>query len=213
MFPGLCLHIPRKKKVWVPFQVAIKSSPVKSWSFISSQHSGLLRRHQECSSNSPWGDRPWGYPKWLTGSGPRGWPLQILPGFPLFLSSCPAAEKSPAPCASKRGPCSGLRGEVPAGQTPSTLHWLCRPHPASLPGPWTRGPEGWARVGEPRGLHRTVERAKTYRIMIEQKDLESLQKIRNAWGFEISPFFSLVERCQGPRPYRLAVCLFKKEKK
>lgn len=46
-------------------------------------------------------------------------------------------------------------------------------------------------VGEPRGLHRTVERAKTYRIMIEQKDLESLQKIRNAWGFEISPFFFL----------------------
>lgn len=56
---------PQKKKVWVPFQVAIKSSPMKNWSLyfqpaLWAAKKALKNVHQILS----WGDRPWGYPKW-----------------------------------------------------------------------------------------------------------------------------------------------------
>lgn len=154
---------PPKEKVWVPFQVAIKSSPMKSWSLyfqpaLWAAKTALKNVHQILS----WGDKPWGYPKWPHQQWPEAGPCRFCQAFPPPFSSRPAAEKSPAPCASKRGPWNGARGKVPAGQTPSPCSELALLSTSSQP---PQSDEGSGRVGpglvEPRGLHRTVERAKT----------------------------------------------------
>ena len=169
MFPGLCLHTPRKKKVWVPFQVSIKSSPMKSWPLyfqpaLWAAKKALKNVHQIPS----WRDRPWGYPKWSH----KQWPQRLAPAGSArlfaFLSQAVQQLRSRQPPVNPRGvPAVGLRGEVPAGQTPSPCSALALLSMASQP---PRSDEGSGRVGpgvgEPRGLHRTVERAKTYRIMI-----------------------------------------------
>lgn len=148
MFPGLCLHTPQKKKVWVPFQVAIKSSPMKSWSLylqpaLWAAKKALKNVHQIPS----WGDRPWGYPKWPH----RQWPQRLAPAdsarFSLFLSQAVQQLRSRQPPVHPRGVRAvGLRGEVPAGQTPSPYSALALPSTSSQPPRSDEGGlEGWAR--------------------------------------------------------------------
>ena len=146
MFPGLCLHTPRKKKVWVPFQVSIKSSPMKSWPLyfqpaLWAAKKALKNVHQIPS----WRDRPWGYPKWSH----QQWPQRLAPAGSArlfaFLSQAVQQLRSRQPPVNPRGvPAVGLRGEVPAGQTPSPCSALDLLSMASQP---PRSDEGSGRVG------------------------------------------------------------------
>ena len=146
MFPGLCLHTPQKKKVWVPFQVAIKSSPMKSWSLyfqpaLWAAKKALKNVHQIFS----WGDRPWGYPQWPHQQGPQRLAPAGSARLSPFLSQAVQQLRSRQPQVHPRGvPGMGPEGRSPRGRPrPLALHWLCCPRPASLPDQ-TRVLEGWA---------------------------------------------------------------------
>ena len=144
--------------------MAIKSSPMKGWSLYFQPPSRAAKKALKNDQQNPsWGDRSWGYPKWPSlAMAPEGGPCRFYLASSLPVSSRPTAEKSAAPCASKRGPWSGAWKGGPRGTDPFPL--LCTgpacPHPAGPPlsdeGPGSVGP-GW---GRPRGLQRTVERAK-----------------------------------------------------
>lgn len=124
MFPGLCLHTPRKKKVWVPFQVSIKSSPTKSWPLyfqpaLWAAKKALKNVHQIPS----WRDRPWGYPKWSH----QQWPQRLAPAGSArlfaFLSQAVQQLRSRQPPVNPRSPCSGTQRGGPRGADPVPL--LC----------------------------------------------------------------------------------------
>lgn len=136
----------------------------------------------------------------LPSDGHRGWLLLVPPGFLPSISSCPAAERSPAPCASKTGPRMGSEGRPQWAGAPlcSALPWAPTPSPAGQSS-WTRGQGAWA-LGEhlwPAQNRGERQRQSSSLFNKNERTFESSLKIHYAQGIKNQPFHFLVGWHQG----------------
>lgn len=128
------------------------------------------------------------------GVAPEGGPCWSHLAFSLSISSCPAAKRSPAPCASKPSPPIGSEGRSQGADASlcPVLAWTPAPSPAGHPF-WTRGQGAQAREEPlwPAQNRGECQRQTSSLFNKNERTFESLLEIHYAQGIKHQPLHFL----------------------